>query len=576
MSLSFIRRALPAILLAALPASAQLTSEQKVIDLQTVASLYAKQYAPYGWKVELEKFDLFDLRPWLDRARATKDDIEYLDLLAEYTAKLNDVHSYYIVNSDFVADLHIYTDIFEGKVLIEQIDRSYLPSSRYDFAVGDEIVLFDGRPVMDVVREFSRLSAFGNARATARWASDFLVYRPQAVIPSAGRLGNSATILVRKADGTEKSYTIEWDKFGTPLTKLGPVPNFLTSRERGGRNDVAPIPGSEEAPAEEPSFRKPWLALQNQVARPYRTLRGFSMRAPIYRLPDNFQLRLGRNRSDYFYSGTYTAQGKRVGYIRIGNFQPVSFSLLFLPQRQFEQEIGFLNANTDVLVVDIGRNGGGFGCYAELLLSYLVQQPFETVGAEIRPNLDLIRGWRLALDDAKDFGEPWEVALYSAFLKDIESAYAENRGRTGPLPICGPSLTVQPARSGNGTLLAYDKPILLLTDEFTTSAGDIFAAVLQDNNRAKLFGQRTAGAGGNTVTGSVGFFSEGSAAVTQMMLVRPKTVSIQGFPTTRYLENVGVHPDIPYDYQTRNNLINEGRQYVVDFTNAAVALVSGN
>jgi hypothetical protein len=564
------------IFLLALPVAAQLTPEQKVIDLQTVASLYAKQYAPYGWKVELEKFDLFDLRPWLDRARASKDDVEYLELLAEYTAKLNDIHSYYIVNSDFVADLHLFTDIYDGKVLIEQIDRSYLPSSRFDFAVGDEIVLFDGRPAMDLVRDFARVSAYGNPRSTSRWASDFLVYRPQAVIPSAGRLGSTATLLVRKADGTEKSYTIEWDKFGTPLTRLGPVPNFFTSRERGGRNDSAPLPGSEEAPASEPAFRKPWLALQNNVGRPTRNLRGFSMRAPVYRLPDNFTLRLGRNRSDYFYSGTYTAQGKRVGFLRIGNFQPVSFSLLLLPLRQFEQEIAFLKANTDVLVLDVGRNGGGFGCYAEALLQYLIPQPFQTVGAEIRPNLDLIRGWRFAVQDAQDFGEAWEVNLYSAILKDIETAYAENRGRTGPIPLCGPSLIVQPARSAAGANLAYDKPILLLTDEFTTSAGDIFAAVLQDNNRAKLFGLRTSGAGGNTVTGGAGFFSEGGAAVTQMLLTRPKAVSVQGFPSTRYIENVGVHPDIPYDYQTRNNLVNEGRQYVVDFTNAAVALANGN
>ena len=44
---------------------------------------------------------------------------------------------------------------------------------------------------------------------------------------------------------------------------------------------------------------------------------------------------------------------------------------------------------------------------------------------------------------------------------------------------------------------AYDKPLLVLTDEFSTSAGDVFPALLQDAGRGKLFGYRTAGAGGS-------------------------------------------------------------------------------
>ena len=58
------------------------TPEQKAIDLQTIASLYAKQYAPYEWKRDNLQFDLFNLRPWLERARATKTDVEYLDLVS--------------------------------------------------------------------------------------------------------------------------------------------------------------------------------------------------------------------------------------------------------------------------------------------------------------------------------------------------------------------------------------------------------------------------------------------------------------------------------------------------------------
>ena len=150
---------------------AQLTPEQKSIDLQTIASVYAKQYAAYEWKRDNLGFDLFDLRPWLERARLTRTDLEYLDLVAEYIAKLQDIHSYYIANSDFVADLGLYTDIFDGKVLIERIDRTLLPASRFDFAVGDEIVQFDGKPVEEALQAIAKLSSFGNSRSTQRWAA---------------------------------------------------------------------------------------------------------------------------------------------------------------------------------------------------------------------------------------------------------------------------------------------------------------------------------------------------------------------------------------------------------------------
>ena len=549
----------------------QLTPEQKALDLQTIASLYAKQYAPYEWKRDALGFDLFDLRPWLERARQTKTDLEYLDLLTEYTGSLQDIHSYYVVNSDFVADLHVYTDIVDGKVVFEQLDRAYLPLSRYDFAVGDEIVQFNGRPVMEVLREIGKISSFGNPRSTLRWAADQLVYQQQAYIPRAAELGDSATLLVRRADGSEKSYTIPWDKSGTPLMKLGPLPNFRTSRKLGRDEDPGEV--LPEDPGV-PAFRKPWVALQRHVsARPVRALRGFASRDPIYRMPAGFVQRLGRNRSDFFYSGTVAVNGKRVGLIRIGTFQPVSFSLLSLASNQFTNEITFMKANTDVLVVDVTRNEGGFACFAEDLEQRLITKPFSTTGVEIRPNLDLVREWEYLVLDAQDFGEDWEVRAYSALLKDLKTAYSENRGRTGPIPLCGTGLDLQPIRDRAGTAVGYEKPILLLTDEFSTSAADSFAAVLQDAKAAKVFGYRTAGAGGNTVSTPAGFFSEGFANVTQMLTVRPEMQQVPGFGATRYIENVGVRPDIEYDYQTRENLTGNGAAFVDAFLKAAVALV---
>ena len=140
----------------------------------------------------------------------------------------------------------------------------------------------------------------------------------------------------------------------------------------------------------------------------------------------------------------------------------------------------FMKANTDVLVVDVTRNEGGYACYADELERRLIPKTFSTVGAEIRPSLDLIRDWESILQDAIDFGEPWEARMYAALVKDIKTAYSENRGRTGPIPFCSPGLNLEPATDRTGAKVAYDKPILVLTDEFSTSAADSFAAVMHE------------------------------------------------------------------------------------------------
>jgi len=121
----------------------------------------------------------------------------------------------------------------------------------------------------------------------------------------------------------------------------------------------------------------------------------------------------------------------------------------------------------------------------------------------------------------------------------------------------------------------YTKPILLLTDEFTVSAAEIFAAIFQDSKRGRLFGWRTAGAGGAVSSAvSTGFYSESQANVTQSLIIREGQVLISEYPTTPYIENVGVRPEISVDYMTEANLTNRGRAFFDAFTAAIVALIN--
>jgi hypothetical protein len=537
---------------------AQLSSDQKLLDFQAVASLFAKQYAPYEWKIQTQWFDVLYLRPWAERIRQSRGDLEYFEILCEYLNRLNDVHSYYAVPSYFQADTRLVVDIYDGKVLIERIDRQALPVAEYPFAVGDELLAVDGKDVNVLVDQFLRLVSFGNPRSSRRWAADMLVWRPQVYLPRAVELGETATLLIRLQDGDVRSFEVPWVKTGLPLETIGPVPSPRLARA-----------GLRTADSGAGRWRAPWLKLQHMRSRDLRNLSGSGGRNPMYQAPPGFVQRLGRRSNDYFYSGTYVSEGTRIGLIRIPYFDPVPFDFLSVATQQFENEIVYMEANTDGLIVDVMRNPGGFGCWAIELMQRLMPTNFSTFGLEIRPTLSWVTSFAESVEIAKEEeAEDWEIQLLESIYNQINMAYQENRGRTGPVPVCGLTLEEEPARDARGQPRFYTKPIVMLTDEFSTSAADIFPAVFQDNKRGPVFGYRTAGAGGSVDFFQVGFYSEGTVSVTQSLVTRKDIVTTPDYPPAYYVENVGVRPDIEYDYMTRENLLGGGKAYVDAFTAA--------
>src|SRR5688572_23675705 len=102
----------------------QVTPEQRVQDFQVLVNLYARRYAPAEWKKQAVRFDLSNTTEWLERVRKAKNDIEYHEIALEYVAMLEDSHTSYTAPGTALATLGFSVDIYDGKVLIESIDRS--------------------------------------------------------------------------------------------------------------------------------------------------------------------------------------------------------------------------------------------------------------------------------------------------------------------------------------------------------------------------------------------------------------------------------------------------------------------
>ena len=552
-----MRRLILAVLATGCAAWAQMSMQQRVDDFNYLAGLLNRNHAAYEWKQRVFGFDMLDTKPWLERVRNAKDDFEFYDLCMEYVGSLRDANTYLQLPSDFEAYLGFTADLYDGKAIVEFIDRAQLPAARFAIATGDELVSIDGIAIGRIIADYGKYGIEGNQRATDRFAVDFATYRPQAFVPRAGELGATSKVVLRKPDGEMVTLDLPWLKFGTPM-KVGPVPEFgeklasaasyedvLSRRFRltAGRQKRATAGGPE--PAE---------------------LNAITV-APVFNLPANFGARLGRGRADQIFSGSYQAEGKRIGYLRI---PAATTGAAFLTQ--LDTEIVWLAANTDVLVLDQMRDRLTDVCAGERVAARFIGRNFTQPGFAIRATWSNLLAYEDTLELLKDLGAPADlVGGFEDIVRALRAAYSQNRGMTGAVPFCGVDLENRlPVRDRAGSVVAYTKPILLLTDELST---DFVPAILQDEGRAKVFGSRTRGYQGQSFGLAGPAFSEMFLSVKDAAMVRSKSVKNPGYPEGPYVENAGVHPEVEVEYRTLENRRTNGAAYVEAFTKAALALL---
>lgn len=553
-----------------LPAFGALTEAQRIQDFQTLTSIYAKRYAPANWKIQALGVNPFEIGPWMKQVREAQSDLEFIEVMMRYVASFQDTHVSLSMTSNFVAQTGIVVDLYDGKVVIELVQRALLPLAQYPFVNGDEVVSVDGRPALDLAREFAGLRGAGNPRAALRSGVGRVTSRTQSVVPQAVNVPEKSTFVIRRQNGDLETYDIPWVKSGYPVREIGGVPSPFGFHS-GVRLHEPYVPNDSTDENQLPTWKKEFYERHTSAAskedtkligEPVETedgvrlepkaLLNYGSRFPWFVMPPGFQQRLGNGASDIFFSGVFPSEGFRMGYFRVPNFPTYTAA----QYNQLLSEIAFLNANTDGLIVDVARNTGGTICSGVDLASTLIPGGLRYAGLAYRPFLALIVSYDQQISLLQTQGAPsWTVDLLSFEKKMLEDAYFNGRGLTGPIPFCGRDLSYPSAPA------VYTKPMIVLVDDFSTSTGDYFPALIQDNKRAKLVGTRTNGAGGSVIDLSAGWYSETNTRVTQSLMVRPEEREFEGFPKSPYIENTGVRPDIELDYMTVENAAANGRPY---------------
>ena len=560
---------------------AQLTVDQKVSDFQALAGLYAKRYGPYEWKRDALGVDLFNIAPWLTQVRATQNDLDFYEVMSQYVSSLNDAHDVYQLPSTFQAYLNFTVDIYDGKLLVDSINRSRLPASEFGFVIGYELVSIDGLDSQKQLDGLLRYEVAANPRSTRRLAAQLLTLRPQYLMPHAADVPEVSVVLFRRPDGGMESYRIPWAKSGLLLTSVGhyttPGSTAITSLPGSGGSLAVPVgeaPGDPPPPDEVPAYLQVLNRLQN-IHLPDKAVNGFGAQTPVFAasLPSSFVVRQGRFSTDPFFSGVFSAGNHTIGFIRIPSYSPTNTTTALAT---FQSEIAYLQANTEGLVVDEMRNPGGSVGYLNAIVSYLMPSKWRSIAFELRATSEWVQAFSSSLVSAASLGAPQTYIDQLQLLKDeVVSANAAMRGRTNPLPLDDVTIDRNPATDAKGNIIAYTKPLIVLVDEMSASGGDAFAATMQDNARGPLLGWRTMGAGGTVEYWEAGAYSLGVTSVTESLMNRKSPIVTPGFPTAPYVENIGVRPDIEVDYMTVDNLNRKGKPFVDAFVAAIIAQIEG-
>ena len=523
---------------------AELTPDQKASDLRSIADRLAKMYAPAEWKRVAFKKDPLEIGPWVEKARQTANDLAYYEVVVEYIASLQDGHTYYILPSTFRATLGFGVDMYEGKVVIDSIDRTRLSEADFAAKIGDELLKIDGQAVGDWMAATSRLLGEGSPGTLRRTVAGFLTVRDQALLPRAVELGDTATVEIMQEGGTTASYTIPWRKTGYPVRTLPGIPAV--------KQAAAAAAASEETfEAKRTRARR-----DNWKTRDKDWVLGVGSKNMLFGGGDAFVKRVGDAASDRFTSGIFTKGERKIGYVRVPQF---NFSSVFTA---LANELAALDGMTEGLILDLMRNPGGSACGAQALVARVTGDPFRVFRAQHRITFgDVLSAW-FYLDDARRFGDADDVAEAELLVREYEAALNEGRALTNPLPVCGSKETEEPFRNAAGELGGYTKPVVLLVDEFSASASELVASSLKDNGRALVVGKRTAGAGGSVIDAEYGTLSEGQGAITWALGVRPVEIDTGGeYPVGPYVENIAVRPDKELDLMTVDNLKNNGAAF---------------
>lgn len=504
-------------------------------ELDTIYNHFLLYYAPLQWKEDHLKLELDKEKEKIQEAidnNPAMDIATFRSMVRNFLFSLHDYHVAPTFLATEAAVLPFTVQEAQGRFFISWIDPTALAEETTSLAVGDEIVLWDGVPISQVINNMVENERHAAPKTDL---AKTVVYLTMRTASQGMRVPQGAVTLQVKKNKSEeyKTYSLTWKYFSEKNPSFG-------SSLRSKKLSRSKLDLLLDSPLLNPTSIDGDFDSTPEFIESYPLPTGYHNS----KIPPLGELLWHSDEKALF--DAYIAlgeDGRRIAFVRIATYTlPESNKNYLAYVKEFSDLIKRFEMESDLLVIDQRDNPGGAVFYAYALASTLISTPIQLPLRQIALNSDIV-------SEASDILQNWELLwqnkenLDGLLLSNESKEEARNfytylleewrQGNTVTPPTFFTMRYLLPHESGS-----YTKPLFILVNEMAGSSGDLFPALLQDNGRAVIIGERTAGAGG-----SVRKFSFLSLfGLAQVSYTWTLTWRADGNP----IEDLGVTPDIPY------------------------------
>ncbi len=560
-------------------ASLSYSKRKMVGDLEFIANTFDVLYAPKDWKRSYSGWDLDE------ESQHAKQEIlfhpnpktkDFYRVINRFIRSTKDYHCAVVYFSTEGASLPFRVKGLKGKYYFIYIDRARLPNEVFPFELGDELISFNGTPTDVVVQRLKEEEWHSNNPETDQTFSERMLTERMGYLGHFVPQGSvNIEVLVHKT-GRISSYQLAWEYH--PELVRNPL-----DREEWKPKSLAPIAKKKE---EDLSSQRPLSVKNRRVCTPLfctqeRHLRriekepGFlGSRKSL--LPPLGEVMWESSDDHFFHAYLFQTgeQGPLIGYVRIPSYDGSHDQL-----EEFGQIMNFFEQYASAVVIDQLDNPGGSVFYLYALAATLTDRPLLTpkhrvsiTQEDVLYAFTALPVWE-AIESNEEavnfFGETFDgypvtyqlVRFLIDYNRFIIDQWNQGNLLTDPHHLEGVDQINPHPR------YRFTKPIIMLVNEDCFSGGDFMPAILQDNQRATIFGKKTAGAGGYVL--DVAFPNRWGIALIGV------TGSIAERIDKKPIENLGVKPDIPYELD-EEDLVNGYQGYVCAVHQALDAMLGKN
>lgn len=546
---------------------AEQDKQDMMANLDIIKNLFQARYAPTFWKRDFSGWDFTgEVEQAKDKIRALPYGMtlplkDYQRMVRDLLLTTKDYHVGVQFHSTESATLPFQVKGAEGRYFIAWVDRDQAGHSVFPFDEGDELVLFDGEPIHDVIQRLRHEELGDASPLTDQALAEMMLTRRSGdrghMVPR-----GSVTLGLRALDGRAHNVSVTWDYTKERIQPYRPDPTTPQAmvRDIDEQADFRDIP-VELSESEKNEYRQIRERLQKNrllsmdMSTPLfsglnadfdREVNGHALGSREGFLPCLGPVTWESGGYNAFHAYIYeTEDGQSVGVIRIPHYMCGSWEA-----GMFRDVLTRMDEEVDMLVIDQFNNPGGSVLYLYGLVAALTDKTMSTprhklalTQADIVSAYEIIEilsniywEWQAKLMLGPDIGGyPVTMEFVELFIDYCEFMIDEwNAGHrfTEAHHLLGVDY-IKPHPE-----VQFTKPILLLVNELDFSGGDFFPAIMQDNDRVTIMGTRTAGAGG--AVQAFEFPNRfGIAGIRN-------TITLAERADKNPIENLGVTPDIDY------------------------------